>query len=380
MHWLAVADLNQDGFDDIVFSLPIIDLGNGLRDEKGEVYVVLGNTRANLGSVWDFSSKPPSFTFFGKDPGDRAGWSVATGDINGDGKKDLLIGAPQADGPSNTFTDGGEIYGMTSINFGQGSMVLSESNVNLYIYGETNEKYGYATTTGNLNGDTNLSTGYPLADIIMVPSYQNLVPAIGPIKIIFGSPLLGGSKRLSLNSNWTSSYKLSYIYPNLAIGDINNDGIDDLASSDAVGRNYLTYGSRSTISILADVLINYQFGNFGFSIYITDFDGDGFKDIAYLAPSENNGIDLSIPIGRAYVIWGKSARLPSTIDLATETTHFTLFGSKGDGPTGLSSNFQGPWNSRYGCMFGKDLNGDGKSELFFSGSWNQNSYIYKINK
>lgn len=50
----------------------------------------------------------------------------------------------------------------------------------------------------------------------------------------------------------------------------------------------------------------------------------------------------------------------------------------GAGHTGLSSNFQGAWNSTYGYTFGSDLDADGKLELFFGGSWYQNTYIYKI--
>ena len=377
MHWVAVVDLNQDGFDDIIFSLPIIRNPDGTRDEKGEVYVVLGNTRANLGTTWDFSTKPPSFTFFGRDPGDRAGFALATGDINGDGRKDLLIGAPQADGPNNAFIDGGEVYGITSINFSQSSMVLSESNVNLYIYGEVGQKYGYAITSGNLNGDINTVTGRPVDDVIVAP-YMS--PG-GPVKMIFGNPTMGGSKRLSLNANWTSSYNLIPRYPNLIAGDLNKDGIDDLVASGAGESCYITYGSTSSISSSANVTIYsaHSGDHLGFSNVISDFDGDGFKDLAMLAPRARGQYSQYLtPVGEVHIVWGQMSRLPSVINLATESTHFSLYGSDGTGPTHLVSNFQGPWNSTYGYTFGQDLDGDGKSELFFGGSWNQNAYIYKI--
>ncbi|MBI4089782.1 MAG: FG-GAP repeat protein, partial [Candidatus Kerfeldbacteria bacterium] len=144
MQWLAVGDVNNDQFDDIIFSMPTIYLGrdaqnNELRDDRGEVYVVLGNTRSNLGVVRDLATQPADFTFVGADDGDHAGFGLGTGDINADGRDDIIIGAPQADGPGNAFTDGGEAYAITSINFGQGSMALTQSNVNLYLYGEAGE-------------------------------------------------------------------------------------------------------------------------------------------------------------------------------------------------------------------------------------------------
>lgn len=373
MHWLVVADLNQDGFDDIVFGLPVIDLGGGLRDEKGEVYVVLGNTRANLGTRWDFSVKPPSFTFFGKDPGDRAGWSVATGDINGDGRKDLLIGAPHADGPNNAFPEGGEIYGITHMDWSKSSIVLTKSNVNLYIYGETGQKYGYAITTGNLNGDVDPETNYPVYDIIVAP----YVSGQGPVKVIFGKT---SERRLLSDANWVSAYGLIPRHPNLTTGDMNHDGIDDLVAADAGERIFITYGSRNNISTSADTRVNPRVNAlFGFSNFIADFDGDGLKDLAILAPRFYGlSRQYTLPVGEADIVWGEAARLPSTINLATEPTHFTLYGSDGTGPTGLSSGFQGAWNSTYGYVFGMDLDGDNISELFFGASPYSNAYIYTI--
>jgi hypothetical protein len=50
------------------------------------------------------------FAFYGKDPSDLAGIMTSTGDVNGDGYDDLVIGAMLDDGPTNTLSNVGEAY------------------------------------------------------------------------------------------------------------------------------------------------------------------------------------------------------------------------------------------------------------------------------
>jgi len=257
---------------------------------------------------------------------------------------------------------------------------LSESSVNLYLYGETNQQYGRAVTSGNLNGD--LQGGRPLDDIIVAPYVSG---GQGPVKMIFGSSTISGTKRLSVDANWTSAYNLAPRNPNLTTGDFNRDGISDLLAADAGRWLYMNYGSATTISSQADVEItdssepdDYR----GFSNFISDFDGNGIKDLAFLAPRWHGG--YINPVGRAIILWGQTMPLPPVIDIATESTHFTLYGSDGTGPTGLASNCQGSWNSTYGYVFGMELEGAGSdAELFFGGtpygfSQHKKTYIYHI--
>ena len=53
------------------------------------------------------------FVIYGADAGDRSGFSVSAGDVNGDGFDDLIIGAPYADGPGaapGTRSHAGDSY------------------------------------------------------------------------------------------------------------------------------------------------------------------------------------------------------------------------------------------------------------------------------
>lgn len=385
MQWLAVADVNNDQFDDIVFSMPTIYLGrdalnNVLRDNRGEVYVVLGNTRSNLGAIRDLASQPADFTFVGADPGDMAGFGLGTGDINADGQDDIIIGAWQADGPGNAFVDGGEVYVITSIDYSQRSMVLSQSTVNLYLYGEAGEKYGYAVAAGNLNGDAASCPSKPYDDVIVAPFKSGN----GPVKAVFGSSAVSGTKRLSTDANWTSAYTLVPRAPNLLVGDVNHDRIDDLVATDAASGVFITYGRATGLATQADarVIKTINIGdNFGFAAAIADVDGDLFNDLAIVAPRSLGATSqYTLPVGELHVVWGQPGGFAGTIDLKTESTHFSLYGSDGTGVTGLMSNFQGHWNSTYGYTFGKDLDGDGRAEFFFGGNWFQDTYVYKASR
>jgi len=87
---------------------PTADSCENGRPDGGNVYALLG--RPDLAGAIDLSLGEASLSLFGAEPGDGLGFALATGDINGDGKEDLLIGALLADGPDNAREDAGEAY------------------------------------------------------------------------------------------------------------------------------------------------------------------------------------------------------------------------------------------------------------------------------
>src|SRR5262249_20857534 len=104
---LFSADVNADGIIDLIVGVPGRDpLG---RFNAGAVHVIPGGP--SFGGVIDLVAPPASvLTFYGKDVLDRLGIWVEAGEINGDGIADLLMGADQGDGPTNTRIDCGETY------------------------------------------------------------------------------------------------------------------------------------------------------------------------------------------------------------------------------------------------------------------------------
>ncbi|MFC4066113.1 FG-GAP repeat protein [Actinoplanes subglobosus] len=85
---LAAGDFNGDGFDDIAAGAPLTD------GKRGAVGVLYGSAAgiSGTGSQWITQDSPgvPGAA----EPDDIFGWSVAAGDFNGDGRDELVAGAP----------------------------------------------------------------------------------------------------------------------------------------------------------------------------------------------------------------------------------------------------------------------------------------------
>ncbi len=79
----AGGDLNADGYPDFLVAGKYLA---GLTQDNGRVEVFFGGPSP---------SSSPYFDFFGEDPGDYLGYSIApVGDYNGDGFDDVVVGAP----------------------------------------------------------------------------------------------------------------------------------------------------------------------------------------------------------------------------------------------------------------------------------------------
>jgi hypothetical protein len=115
---VAVADINGDGKQDILIGA--YQAGYNGKANSGSVYVVYGGASGKMkdGTAWAATqqltsgSKPidgtNGFRLDGGATGDMAGFSVAAGDINGDGKADIIIGAYQAN--YNSQGGSGSVY------------------------------------------------------------------------------------------------------------------------------------------------------------------------------------------------------------------------------------------------------------------------------
>ncbi len=97
---IEMGDLNGDGIDDLILGASRADGPAEARNVAGEAYVIFGSS--SLPATIDLASSDEDVTIYGATEGDlmTQGGVLTVGDLDGDGFGDLILGAPQADGPS----------------------------------------------------------------------------------------------------------------------------------------------------------------------------------------------------------------------------------------------------------------------------------------
>ena len=106
-------DMNGDGLSDVIVGAREAD--NRGRSASGSAYVIFGKPTSDAVDTAALGSQ--GFRIDGPAAGDRAASSVSgAGDVNGDGRPDVMLGAPLAD--RNARTNSGAVY----VIFGKGDV------------------------------------------------------------------------------------------------------------------------------------------------------------------------------------------------------------------------------------------------------------------
>lgn len=104
----GAGDVNGDGVDDLLvgaydMTADVVDCGHQGESGEGEVFLVFGWSQED--SVPEFLEKDLSFC--GERPLEQAGYALSgAGDVNGDGRAELLVGAPSVN-PTDSDDRGG---------------------------------------------------------------------------------------------------------------------------------------------------------------------------------------------------------------------------------------------------------------------------------
>ena len=379
-----IGDINGDGVDDLAIGAPFSGI-NG--DNSGAAYIIFGSKQSNYFSnpieLSDLGSK--GLIIKGSNLAHNAGWAVSSaGDFNGDGIKDLLIGA------TNPGNNGNGIDGESYVIFGKEggfSSTIDLSNIGLNdglkIISDDPNNLGYSVSdAGDINKDgiTDIIIGAPYAD----PNGNNS----GSSYVIYGrrinseNPVTSNIINISnLDSNndfngFTingqdqdqSGFSVS------KAGDINGDGIADLIigardgspnNKEFAGRAYVVFCKQDNMGNnfkLSDLngsngfTINgvASFDNAGWSVSdLGDINDDGIDDIIIGANNANNSS------GQGYVIYGSRDGFNSTFELSN------LNGTNGFIINGIAEN----GNLGYSVSSAGDVNGDGVKDLIISAAF-----------
>lgn len=147
----GVGDMNGDGVADVAVGAPY-RTGDG---QKGSAYVVYGSSTPSSLNLASLTSG--GFRVDGAASNDLAGYSVAgAGDVNGDGRPDLAMGAPHA--ADAGASDTGAAYVVFGRQGGPSSGVLDLANLGSSgiraFGGASGDQSGYTVAgAGDVNGD-----------------------------------------------------------------------------------------------------------------------------------------------------------------------------------------------------------------------------------
>jgi hypothetical protein len=164
---LHFADLDDDGYDDLLIAAVDGDAHKNNRRDAGEVYCLFGRPWKDDPKVFDLIDFP-DWRIDGVDPNDGLGRCIASADIDGDGRLDLVLSANFADGSENAKTNAGETYIVFG---GTREELMSKTDLarhaDCVLYGSrAYENSGVGLAVGDLDDDgrAEIAIGADLAD------------------------------------------------------------------------------------------------------------------------------------------------------------------------------------------------------------------------
>jgi len=280
------------------------------------------------------AQQPPLAELFGDEPGDRFGAALrVTGDVDGDGVNDFIVGAPLADA-------GGDRRGKAWVFSGADRSVL-----HVFAGSDDGHQLGYAVDgAGDVDGDghEDLVVGEPW------PAFT--VSAPGRAYVYSGAD---GSTLFSFQGDGPGDL---FGFAVAGVGDLDGDGHDDIAigapdhgcGSECSGRVVVYSGADGSelldlVGWTGNMRLGWAVDGYG------DLDRDGVLDFVVGAPLFNSNPFNPGP-GAVFIISGQSG-------VALVTCHGLPAPVKAGSQTGQT----------VGLV--RDMDGDGVRDVFGGGRW-----------
>ncbi len=335
----SAGDINADGYADAIvgglyFDAPLADAGRS--------WVYAGSSPAFLSLLTTLDGDQNSGHF-----GSRV---ASAGDVNGDGRSDVIIGARSYD---FGHTDEGRAYlykGSELTATSLSPVWTSESN-------QANARCIDAASAGDVNGD-----GFD-DFLVTYAEYDSDLQDEGRALLFLGS-----ASGLGTSAAWTteSGQANAYLMRAASAGDVNGDGYDDVFVGSSGydegqfvdrGRAQVFLGSASGLALTAawtflgstnGAGVGYSGGSAG------DVNGDGYSDVLVGAPLFSDANTSAE--GKAFLFLGSATGLSTTATWTKE-------GNQANASFGLSLGSAG------------DVNGDGRGDVIIGAPYYTNNEV-----
>jgi hypothetical protein len=292
---VASGNINGDAYDDVIVGAPLYSSSSTSLLE-GKVYVFKGSSTGLVSSplLMELSAEGASDSF---------GWSVSSGNFNGDLYDDVIVGAP----------DYASSKGRAYIFYGGG--LLLDNTADVTMTGENaGDRFGCSVASADVDTDPMLALDDAIVGALGYDDGADL--GAGKIYVFNGGHTMDNiadHTRVGTDQGDGFGYAVS------SAGDVNGgaedmivgapyaeDGSFDLNS----GKAYIYTGSSTGPSLLPVTLSGESGGDkFGTSVSTAgDFDGDGYDDVIIGAPNYGQYV------GRAYIYYGGSGQFDTTKD------------------------------------------------------------------
>eukprot|EP00294_Goniomonas_avonlea_P005251 CAMPEP_0114540700 /NCGR_PEP_ID=MMETSP0114-20121206/915_1 /TAXON_ID=31324 /ORGANISM="Goniomonas sp, Strain m" /LENGTH=875 /DNA_ID=CAMNT_0001724895 /DNA_START=1 /DNA_END=2629 /DNA_ORIENTATION=+ len=297
---VALVDINQDGLLDVAASSPNLGQWDGNlslweyyeESYNGRVDIFLGQPGGGVSTIPDIIILPDA----PEDPFTNLGMSLAAGDCNGDGHLDLLIGSPYA-------SELGYQRGQAAVVLARNTTLPANATVstvaNMVVSGVDYEWLGNAMSCAA--GHVAISApgsrpsglqGEGAVYLFDSPSLADVAKRPSPLaKISSGSFMsqLGQSVAFSTDGAVLALGAPSYN------GERNRSqagGVMLVPVAGLSGEVWLTDGYDNVTAIAKFCAVGMQpFARFGWSVLLTDMDGDGNDDLVVSEPFRITAID-----------------------------------------------------------------------------------------
>ena len=283
-------DINGDGYAELALGSPREDVSTGVPSERrrdaGVVTLLKGSADGPVTRGAVTISQESAGVVGYSETGDEFGSGMTSCDLNRDGYADLVIGAAGETGPGDPEA-GTRAQGAVNVLYGSAKGVRTSGH-DLFGPGEFRfrQEWGFALECGDVNGD-----GYP--DLV-VGGGGTTSTEPGGVSVFYGSRTGLDDGRVRHLNRATVGFppsdddRSTSFGRTLAVGDVNNDGRDDiLVGGD--GNVYVLRGRSSggfttparRIRFSDTGLAGQAAGGLGVAALSTgDFNRNGYADIA----------------------------------------------------------------------------------------------------